>query len=105
MSTKEFMGQIVEIDEDGHFVDYKLWSKDMACEIAKEEGIDELKDGHWKVINYLRDEYSKSEVSPSLRKITKKSGVNTKEIYSLFPKKPARTVAKISGLPKPKSCI
>ena len=81
MAQKELLGQIVEVDTDGHFVDYKVWCEDMACEIAKEEGISQLEDGHWKVINFMRDQFCESGECPSLRKITKQSGVDTKEIY------------------------
>jgi tRNA 2-thiouridine synthesizing protein E len=31
--------------------------------------------------------------------------VSTKELYALFPKAPARTVAKIAGTPKPAGCL
>lgn len=105
MSAKQIFGQMVELDEDGHFCDYKIWCDDMACEIAQNEGIAELKDGHWKVIRYMRDEFEKNQVCPTIRKMTKLSGVDTKELYALFPKAPAKMAAKIAGLPKPKGCI
>ena len=40
-----------------------------------------------------------------LRQITKGSGVSTKELFALFPKGPAKKVAKISGLGKPEGCV
>ena len=49
--------------------------------------------------------YAKSGKFPSLRAISKRSGVNTKEIYQLFPKGPARKIARTSGFGKPKGCI
>ena len=43
--------------------------------------------------------------APSIRRLTKESGVPTKELYQLFPKGPAKKAAKIAGLPKPTGCI
>jgi tRNA 2-thiouridine synthesizing protein E len=40
-----------------------------------------------------------------LRAITSGSGVSTKELFTLFPKGPAKKVAKISGLGKPEGCV
>jgi tRNA 2-thiouridine synthesizing protein E len=40
-----------------------------------------------------------------LRKISKRSETPIKSIYKLFPDGPAKLVAKIAGIPKPKSCL
>ena len=32
-------------------------------------------------------------------------GVSVKELYQLFPKAPAKTAARIAGIPKPRGCI
>ncbi len=102
---KELNGKKYELSDDGYLKDWKQWDEDIAKAFAEELGIGELNENHWKVINYLRDYYEKNEVSPSLRKITKESGVSTKEMYSLFPNGPAKKAAKIAGLTKPKGCI
>ena len=43
--------------------------------------------------------------APPLRQITTGTGVSTKELFALFPKGPAKKVAKISGLGKPEGCV
>jgi TusE/DsrC/DsvC family sulfur relay protein len=53
----------------------------------------------------MRGEFEKNGQAPSIRKLTKESGVDTKELYALFPKGPAKKAAKIGGLPKPVGCI
>ena len=53
----------------------------------------------------VRDEFDKTGQSPTLRAISKRSGVDTKTLYALFPKGPAKKVARIAGLGKPKGCI
>ena len=53
----------------------------------------------------MRTEFDEKGDAPSIRKLTKESGVSVKELYQLFPKGPAKKAAKIAGLPKPKGCI
>ncbi len=105
MATKEILGKSLEIDADGNLKNLSDWNEDIAKEFAKEEEINELTDRHWAVINYMRKEFQEKGDAPSIRKLTKESGVDTKELYALFPKGPAKKAAKIAGLPKPKGCI
>ena len=95
----------VQFDAEGFMTDPNEWTPEIAEVLAKDEGIDELTDRHWVVINFVRDEYAKTGKSSTLRAISKRSGVNTKELYALFPKGPAKKVARIAGLGKPKGCI
>jgi dissimilatory sulfite reductase related protein len=105
METLEILGKQLELDEDGNLKNMADWNEEIAKELAKEEGIEELTDRHWAVINYMRKQYEEKGDAPSIRKLTKESGVNTKELYQLFPKGPAKKAARIAGLPKPKGCI
>ena len=105
METVEISGSQVELDEDGNLKNLSDWNEEIAKELAKEEGIEELNDRHWIVIKFMRKVYEEKGDAPSIRKLTKESGVATKELYQLFPKGPAKKSAKIAGLPKPKGCI
>ena len=105
MSTIEIAGKTLELDADGNLSNLADWDEEIAREIAKLEGIEELTDRHWLVINFMRKVYEEKGDAPSIRKLTKESGVDTKELYSLFPKGPAKKSARIAGLPKPKGCI
>ncbi len=105
MATVELLGKTIQLDEDGHLANPEEWNEEIAKEIAKQEGIEELTEKHWAVINFLRKEFKENGQVPSIRKLTKQSGVNTKELYQLFPKGPAKKAAKIAGLPKPKGCV
>ena len=95
----------VNFDAEGFMSDPNEWTPEIAEVLAQDEGIDPLTDRHWVVINFVRDEFNKSGQPPTLRTISKKSGVGTKELYALFPKGPAKKVARIAGLGKPKGCI
>ncbi len=105
MDTIELKSATLERDADGNLKNLNDWDKEVAAELAKEEGIEELTERHWIVINYMRKEFQEKGDAPSIRRLTKESGVETKELYTLFPKGPAKKAAKIAGLPKPKGCI
>lgn len=94
----------IEFDEGGYMVDANAWTEEIAVDLAAQLDI-ELTDRHWVVINYSREEYLKNGDAPTLRRITKRTDVSTKEIYALFPGGPAKVAAKIAGLPKPTGCI
>ena len=95
----------LEFDQDGHLKDLNAWNEEIAQELALQEGIEQLTDRHWTIINFMRKEFIEKGDAPSIRRLTKESGVPTKELYALFPKGPAKKAAKIAGLPKPKGCI
>ena len=95
----------VKFDKEGFMTDPTEWTPEIAEILARAEGIAPLTERHWQVIRFVRAEYERSGESPTLRTINKKSGVETKELYELFPKGPAKKVARIAGLSKPKGCI
>jgi tRNA 2-thiouridine synthesizing protein E len=105
MTTREIAGKSVEVNEEGFLTNPADWTKEIASELAKEEGIAELTDAHWTVIEFCRKSAEGTGSAPTLRTITSGSGVSTKELFSLFPKGPAKKVAKISGLGKPEGCV
>jgi TusE/DsrC/DsvC family sulfur relay protein len=96
--------ETVEFDDEGFMVDPTTWTPEIGAAIATREGI-ELTDRHWVVINFNRQEFASEGEPPTLRRITKRTDVSTKEIYQLFPGGPAKLAAKISGLGKPTGCI
>ena len=95
----------VERNEEGFLVNPANWNKEIAVEIAQAESIPELTDAHWKIIEFSRANAESSGAAPTLRQISKGAGVPTKELFKLFPKGPAKKVAKISGLGKPEGCV
>lgn len=101
MANIEVNGQTVELDEDGFLVKLDQWNEDVARYLAKEEGVDELNEDHWKIINYLKGYFAEYGIAPMVRKMTKESGYSLKEIYDLFPSGPAKGACKVAGLPKP----
>ena len=94
----------VEFDEDGFMADPHAWTPEIGEAIASREGLD-LTERHWVVINFARQEFEANGEAPTLRRITKTTDVNTKELYALFPGGPAKLAAKVAGLGKPTGCI
>ncbi len=105
MPAVEYAGQTIEVNEEGFLVDSNQWTPEIAEELAQEVGIADLSEQHWKVITFCREDAAKQGQPPGLRRISKLSGVNMKDLYRLFPKGPGKLAAKVSGLPKPQGCI
>ncbi len=105
MPTRTIAGKTVQVNEEGFMTDPKEWTREIAVELAKEEGIAELTDAHWKVIEFCRQDAASTGKAPTLRRITTAAGVPTKELFALFPKGPAKKVARIAGLGKPEGCV
>jgi len=105
MPTKTLLGKSVETDDQGFFKNPGDWNEEMAKAQAAEIGISNLTEKHWKVVNFMREKYLANGDAPSIRTLGKESGVNTKELYELFPKGPAKLAAFVAGIPKPRGCI
>jgi len=105
MPTMVYAGAQVTVNDEGFFTDPQQWREEMAPQIARDAGIQTLTDQHWQVIKFMRHEYAEKGTGPSVRALSKTSGVSIKELYQLFPKGPAKLAAKIAGIPKPRGCI
>lgn len=103
MEERIYAGICINCNEQGYLTDFSQWNKDIGTEIAKEEQIT-MTDRHWEVIIYIQDQFKK-EVPLTIRKIGKSGVVTIKEFYQLFPKGPLKVSSRISGIPKPASCI
>ncbi len=98
-------GKEIEVDEDGFIQDPEAWDKDVAVDLAKTEGVEDMTEEHWKLVNYLRDYYLKFQIAPMIRKLCKETGFDLKKVYELFPSGPAKGACKVAGLPKPTGCV
>ena len=105
MTTRSINGKTIQVNAEGFMTNPSEWDKDLAVELAKEEGVGVLTPAHWKIIEFCRQTANLSGKAPTLRQITAGSGVSTKDLFALFPKGPAKKVAKISGLGKPEGCV
>ena len=97
-------GVELEPDKDGYLLEPDF-SEEVVRVIAQAEGIT-LIDDHWKVVNFLREQYREHGHTPNFRNMLKGvaeviPGCDSKALYDLFPMGPAKQGAKVAGLPQP----
>jgi TusE/DsrC/DsvC family sulfur relay protein len=104
MPQKQIAGVTLDVDDEGYLTNHNQWNRDVATALAQEEGIT-ITDAHWKVLNFIDQDFREKGVVPGMRRMNKVGGIPTKELYGLFPDGPIKKAAKISGYPKPASCV
>ena len=104
MSQKQIAGVTIDVNDEGYMTNHAQWNRDVAAALAKEEGID-LTEGRWKVLDFIDKDFKEKSAVPGMRRMNKVGGIETKELYSLFPNGPIKKATKIAGYPKPVSCV
>ena len=104
MPVIEISGKPVTVNDEGFLTNFDEWDFDVAKELAKQIDI-EMTEERWKIINFLREDYKTQGETATSRRVQTVGGVPVKEQFLLFPKKPAKKMAYIAGLPKPKGCV
>ena len=97
--------KIIEFDKDGFMLNPELWDEEVARAIAKEEGIEEMTEDHWKVVLFIRNYWKEHDLAPEVRLLCKELNLGVRQIYRLFTSGPARGACRIAGLPKPDGCV
>lgn len=105
MATIEIDGNVFDVDGDGFLSNPEIWNKDVATLIAKYDGIGEMNEKHWAIVNIIRKSYEEKGMAPMIRTICTETGLRLREIYDLFPLGPARGACRVAGLPKPDGCV
>lgn len=85
-------------------IDYDQWDERLGQELAERIGI-QLGEQHWKVIRFLRADYPEQGETATLRRVSVRTGIPIKDLFALFPGKPAKKMAYVAGLPKPRGCV
>lgn len=107
----QFAGKELAVDKAGYLLNLTDWTPDLAPLLAEQEHI-VLSDNHWEVINFVRGFYLQFNTSPAMRALVKAMSNafgpekgNSRYLFKLFPKGPAKQATKIAGLPKPAKCL
>jgi dissimilatory sulfite reductase related protein len=103
MAKKIIAGVTVDVNEEGYFTNPAQWTREMAAEIAGEEGI-QLTDKHYAILEFLREKHFKGE-SITIRSVGNSGITDIKGFYGLFPGAPMKKAARVAGIPKPSSCV
>ena len=95
----------VELDDKGYMVDFEQWNDGVAKALAVDEGIDDLSEDHWSVIDFLREHQEEHGAAPMIRVLCRTVDMTLQRIYELFPGGPANSACRIAGLPRPDNCV
>ncbi|MFT5459129.1 MAG: TusE/DsrC/DsvC family sulfur relay protein, partial [Myxococcota bacterium] len=93
-----------QFDAKGFLRDPTTWTMELADAVANTEGIP-LTEAHWVVIRSARSEWEATGSSPNVRKLTQVADIPTRDLYTLFPRAPGLTIARLAGIPKPAGCL
>ncbi|ELX8379058.1 sulfurtransferase TusE [Providencia vermicola] len=106
-----FNGQEIETDSQGYLIDSQQWSEALIPLLAEQENIT-LTEEHLEIVRFVRAFYEEFNTSPAIRMLVKavsqqfgEEKGNSRYLYRLFPKGPAKQATKLAGLPKPVKCI
>ena len=102
---------VKKIDKEGFLEDAGSWTLSFAEEVASAANIT-LTDEHWQIIYGVRDFYTKTGISPTMRMLVKlvKNEIrrdlgSSIVLARLFTHSSSKIVAQMSGLPRPSDCI
>ena len=104
MPVTTIAGHEVHVDEEGFLTAYDEWDEDLAQVLAAQIGLT-LTPEHLSVLTFLRQDFQQQGETATLRRVSTVGGVPTKRLFELFPKKPAKKMAYVAGLPKPHGCV
>ena len=89
-----------DFDSEGFLKNPNQWSERLASEIARDDGLTELTQSHWKVIHSLREHFDRfGAVPPAFRHICHVNHLGPHGVEILF--RTPREAWRVAGLPDP----
>ena len=104
MPSTTIAGHQIDVNEEGFLSDPDDWTEELGAEFARLIGV-EMTEEHWRVVKYLREDYRAQGETPTLRRVSTQTRMPVKQLFTLFPGKPAKKMAYVAGVPKPKGCV
>ncbi len=97
-------------DVEGYLIDPDEWNKEIANNLASEEGID-LDKRHWTMLDFMRNYYGEHNITPDIRHLMDylaiENNCDKKEakqlIFELFPYGYVKQACKIAGMKRPRA--
>lgn len=86
-------------DESGFLADPTLWSRDVAQQIANQDGLGPLTKPQWQIIYFLRENYIESHALPPMAHVCRVLGIEPHGVDHLFHSE--KEAWRVSGLPDP----
>ncbi|MDO4223512.1 MAG: TusE/DsrC/DsvC family sulfur relay protein [Acinetobacter sp.] len=101
----------LDLDQDGHLIDYRIWNADIAQQLANSLDI-QLNDWHLQILFAVRQFYQEFGYAPATRPLIKflMKTVNADISNSLLQQQfntglVARHLCRLAGIPKPANCL
>lgn len=101
----------LELDQDGHLLDYTVWNEQVAQELAQSLEL-ELTAWHFEVLHAVRQFYQQFGHSPATRPLIKflmktvSPEINNAVLQEKFNTGlVARHLSRLAGIPKPAKCL
>lgn len=104
MPTATIAGREVEVNEEGFLTHPEQWDEELGAALAQAIGLT-MTEAHWAPIRFLRADFDAQHETATLRRVSTQAGIPIKELFALYPGKPAKKMAYVAGLPKPKGCV
>ncbi len=102
MAKIEYQGQTVHVDEEGYLERMDDWNEEVACALAKHEGVVEdcpLTLEQMEILSFMRGYFTKFSSFPVLRALCKNVRQGKNCTYEQFPD--PFVAWRIAGLPRP----
>jgi TusE/DsrC/DsvC family sulfur relay protein len=90
-------GSLVEVGERGYLKDPSVWNRNIAQFLATGEGMGDLLDDHWRIIDYVRKYNERHDAWPLPQRVSKDLGLELKRFFRGAPE----VVFKVAGMPDP----
>lgn len=87
------------LDDQGFLLDRRLWNRALAQQLADREGLGQLGETQWMIIDFVRDKYFRLGAMPPMRQTCRKLGLNREAVHQCFGS--CRNLWQIAGLPNP----
>lgn len=101
----------LELDQDGHLVDYTIWDESVAQQLAQSLDL-ELNAWHFEILQAVRQFYAQFGHSPATRPLIKflmktvNADINNAMLQERFNTGlVARHLSRLAGVPKPTNCL
>ena len=87
------------LDEDGLVRDFAAWNEALAEALARDSGLAELTETHWKIIRAMRENFARGGTAPTMHRVCRDAGVERRQVNELFGY--CLVAWRVAGLPNP----
>ena len=87
------------LDEDGLIRDFGAWTESLAEALARDSGLAELTETHWKIIRAMRENFARAGTAPTMHRVCRDAGVERRQVNELFGY--CLVAWRVAGLPNP----